>query len=204
MSFIVLTAVWLQLSCDLPIHIYCKLPVSYCVKHRLLSYMYFFSRSVSSFPECLLLFFFVLSAFTTPTSFLEILWCLEDLRLQLYFGTEKPCFFSLPFPFCLRMSPGIQMQYQQDGIFTASFSSETLPNSFSLYHNQTALVSNYYNQFQQIISMHWKPQSLSLVRPRFIPVYRDLYSWYTSACLDLLSVWDCSHVITMPSFPGML
>lgn len=146
---------------------------------------------------------FVLSVFTTPTSFLEILWCLEDLRLQLYFGTEKLCFFSLPFPFCLRMSPGIQIQYQQDGIFTASFSSETLPNSFSLYHNQTALVSNYYNQFQQIISMHRKPQSLSLVKPRFIPVYRDLYSWYPSACLDLLSVWDCNHVITMPSFPGM-
>lgn len=155
-------------------------------------------------PGMFIAVLFVLSVFTTPTSFLEILWCLEDLRLQLYFGTEKLCFFSLPFPFCLRMSPGIQMQYQQDGIFTASFSSETLPNSFSLYHNQTALVSNYYNQFQQIISMHWKPQSLSLVRPRFIPVYRDLYSWYPSACLDLLSVWDCSHVITMPSFPGML
>lgn len=154
-------------------------------------------------PGMFIAVLFVLSVFTTPTSFLEILWCLEDLRLQLYFGTEKLCFFSLPFPFCLRMSPGIQIQYQQDGIFTASFSSETLPNSFSLYHNQTALVSNYYNQFQQIISMHRKPQSLSLVRPRFIPVYRDLYSWYPSACLDLLSVWDCNHVITMPSFPGM-
>lgn len=154
-------------------------------------------------PGMFIAVLFVLCVFTTPTSFLEILWCLEDLRLQLYFGTEKLCFFSLPFPFCLRMSPGIQMQYQQDGIFTASFSSETLPNSFSLYHNQTALVSNYYNQFQQIISMHRKPQSLSLVRPRFIPVYRDLYSWYPSACLDLLSVWDCNHVITMPSFPGM-
>lgn len=155
------------------------------------------SRNVYCCSFCSLCFL------TTPTSFLEILWCLEDLRLQLYFGTEKLCFFSLPFPFCLRMSPGIQIQYQQDGIFTASFSSETLPNSFSLYHNQTALVSNYYNQFQQIISMHRKPQSLSLVRPRFIPVYRDLYSWYPSACLDLLSVWDCNHVITMPSFPGM-
>lgn len=154
-------------------------------------------------PGMFIAVLFVLSVFTTPTSFLEILWCLEDLRLQLYFGTEKLCFFSLPFPFCLRMSPGIQIQYQQDGIFTASFSSETLPNSFSLYHNQTALVSNYYNQFQQIISMHRKPQSLSLVRPRFIPVYRDLYSWYPSACFDLLSVWDCNHVITMPSFPGM-
>lgn len=98
MSLIILTAVWLQLSCDLPIHIYSKLPVSYCVKHRLFSYMYFFSTFRILLPGMLIAVPFVLSVFTTPTSFLEMLWCLEDLRLQLYFGTNETCFFP-PFPF---------------------------------------------------------------------------------------------------------